>query len=102
MNPRKRVYLLISIMVIIGLIIESITIAMLYRTAFNERADDLRDTVASQARLIEAIDRFDRINGKDYPRGVSDATLSQIIDAHSRYAGFGQTGRVHFGQKARG
>jgi hypothetical protein len=42
--------------------------------------------------LIEAIDRFDRNHSKDYLHGASEATLSQIIDGHSRYAGFGQTG----------
>ncbi len=92
MSPRKRVILLITIMAVIGLIIESITINMLYRTAFDEQKENLRDIVTSQARLIEAIARFDRSHSKDYPGGASEATLSQIIDARSRSAGFGETG----------
>lgn len=92
MSPRKRIILLITIMIVIVLIIESITIAILYRAAFNEQADNLRDMVISQARLIEAIDRFDRIHSTDYPLQASEMTLGKIIDAHSRYPGFGQTG----------
>jgi hypothetical protein len=92
MSPRKRIILLITIMIVIGLIIESITIAVLYQAAFNEQAQKLRDTVTSQARLIEAIARFDRIHNKEYPGRAGAATLSQITDAHSHYKGFGETG----------
>lgn len=67
MSPRKRFILLITIMVVIGLIVESITIIMLYRTAFDEQKENLRDIVTSQARLIEAVARFDRIHSKDFP-----------------------------------
>jgi len=58
MNPRKRIILLILIMVVIVLGVEVIAFKMLYRTAFKEQADDLRDIVVSQARLIEAMARF--------------------------------------------
>jgi hypothetical protein len=92
MSPRKRIILLITIMIVIVLIIESITISILYRAAFNEQADNLRDMATTQARLIEAMARFDRIYSKDYPGEADAATLSQMIDARSRYAGFGKTG----------
>jgi hypothetical protein len=92
MNPRKRIILLILIMVVIVLGVEVIAITMLYRTAFKEQTDDLRDIVVSQARLIEAIARFDSRYSKTYPAGANEATLSQIIDAHKNYKGFGQTG----------
>ncbi len=92
MSPRKRIILLILIMVVIVLGVEFIAIKMLYQTAFKEQADDLRDIVASQARLIEAVARFDSQYSKTYPAGANEATLSQVIDAHKRYKGFGQTG----------
>lgn len=92
MSPRKRIILLILIMVVIVLGVEFIAIKMLYQTAFKEQADDLRDVVVSQARLIEAVARFDSRYNKTYPAGANEATLSQVIDAHKHYKGFGQTG----------
>jgi PAS domain S-box-containing protein len=54
------------------------------------------EAAQSQARLIEAIARFDVASAKtspeSYPGGPSVATLSQIIDAHGHYKGFGETG----------
>ncbi len=92
MSPRKRIMLLILIMVVIVLGVEVIAITMLYRTAFKEQANDLRDIVVSQARLIEAVARFDSLYRKTYPLGVNEATLSQVIDANKHYKGFGETG----------
>jgi len=92
MNPRKRIFLLILIMVVIVLGVEAIALKMLYKTAFKEQTEDLRDIVVSQARLIEAVARFDSRYSKTYPAGANEATLSQVIDAHKNYKGFGQTG----------
>lgn len=99
MSPRKRVVLLIAIMTVIVLIVESITITTLYHTAFNEQRDNLRDMVTSQARLIESVARFDREYSRSYSGKSSEATLSQIIDAHSRYKGFGETGEFTMAKK---
>ena len=92
MSPHKRVILLITIMAVIGLVIESITIFMLYRTAFNEQKANLRDIVTSRARLIESIAQYDSIHSKNYPGGSSEATLSQLAEAHKHFSGFGETG----------
>ena len=92
MSPRQRVFLLITIMVVIGLIIESITMTMLYRTAFDEQKENLRNIVTSQARLIESIAQFDSIHSQNYPGGASEGTLSQIAEAHKHYSGIGETG----------
>jgi hypothetical protein len=92
MSPRKRIILLILIMVAAVLGVEVIAVTMLYRTAFKEQAEDLHDIVVSQARLIEAMARFDSRYSKTYPSGVNEATLSKIKDAHKHYKGFGQTG----------
>lgn len=92
MNPRRRVILLIAIMIIIGLIIESITIFMLYQTSFDKQRENLRDIVTSQARLIESIAQFDSIHSRNYPGGASEGTLNQIVNAHKQYKGFGETG----------
>jgi len=63
-----------------------------YETAFEEERARLTELAQSQARLIEAVARFDAVYSKEYPKGEIAATLSQIIDAHKHYKGFGMTG----------
>ena len=98
-SPRKRIVLLIVIMSAIVIVVESIAMGMLYRTAINEERQRLIEIAKSQARMIEAIARFDRTYSKEYPLGSRAATLSQIKDAHSRYEGFGQTGEFTLSTK---
>ena len=82
MDERKRVFLLILIMAASSLIVVGVAIFMLYRAALDEEKARLTTTAQSQARLIEAIARFDSKYSKDYPEGPVAATLSQIFDAH--------------------
>ncbi|MDM8519922.1 histidine kinase dimerization/phosphoacceptor domain -containing protein [Anaerolineales bacterium HSG6] len=89
----KRFLLLLLIMTTVSLIITGITIKILYDTAFEENRARLVETVQSQTRLIEAVARFDATHSQqDHPEGAVAATLSQIIDAHENYEGFGETG----------
>lgn len=92
MHPRRRIMLLILIMSVIVILVESITIRLLYHTAFEQERLRLVETAKSQARLIEAVARFDRQYSGSYRFDSRKATLSQIRDAHSRYQGFGETG----------
>jgi hypothetical protein len=92
MGERKRVILLISIMASACLIVTGITVSFLYHAAIDEERARLGETAQSQARLIEAIARFDSRYMKGYPEGPAAATLSQIVDAHNHYLGFGKTG----------
>ncbi len=92
MGPRKRITVLIVIMAVSILLVESLTIGMLYRTSIREEKSRLRETVTSQARLIEAITRFDDQYSSSYPHGPREAVLRQIIDAHNHYHGSGKTG----------
>jgi hypothetical protein len=92
MHPRHRIMLLILIMSVIVVLVESITIRILYHTAFDQERLRLVETAKSQARLIEAVARFDRQHSGRYRFDSREATLSQIRDAHSRYQGFGETG----------
>lgn len=85
-------FLLIFIMTLVVIFSECVTITMLYNTAFQVESSRLVETAKSQARLIEAVGRFDFLYSNDYPLGSREATLSQIRDAHSRYKGFGKTG----------
>jgi hypothetical protein len=99
MSDHKRVILLIVIMAFVSMIIGIITISILYHTAFNEEEARLIETARSQARLIEAIARFDALYSKDYPHGSREATLSQIMTAHEHYKGFSQTGEFTLAMK---
>jgi hypothetical protein len=92
MKPRNRIMLLVVIMMIVVIMAEFVTIKMLYDTAFEVERERLVETAKSQARLIEAVGRFDEIYIKDYPLGARAATLAKIRDAHARYRGFGKTG----------
>jgi len=92
MSEKNRVLMLILIMAIVALSAAGTTIALLYRAALEEESARLVETAHSQARLIEASARFDAVYGKDYPGGPEAATLSQIVDAHEQYMGFGTTG----------
>jgi ABC-type multidrug transport system fused ATPase/permease subunit len=99
MSPRQRVALLILIMSIVVLTVEAITVTSLYNAAIEEEKSRLIEAAKSQARLIEAIARFDRVFSKDYPKGAREASLQQIRDAHSKYRGFGETGEFTLSKK---
>jgi PAS domain S-box-containing protein len=104
MGERKRLFLLVLIMTTVSLVVAGITIYVLYGTSFEQQRERLVETAQSQARLIEAIARFDaaheRIDPGSYPGGATVATLSQIIDAHSHYRGFGETGEFTLARHA--
>ena len=85
---------LILVMVFVGLTVGVISIYILYRTTLAEEREHMLSTLESQARLIEAVARFDASWSEDYPEGAVQATLSQVADAHERYGGFGD--RHHY------
>ncbi len=99
MNPKKRIILLITIMTILVATTSIVSIGILYRTAIQEETTRLSETAKSQARLIEAVARFDKRYSTDYPSGPKQATLTQIKEAHSEYEGFGITGEFTLAEK---
>jgi len=99
MGPRKRVFLLICIMAGIALIVGVMVIHVLYRTALKEEQARLVEGAKSQARLIEAVARFDAIYSKNYPDGAKQATLTQILDAHNHYQNSSKTGEFALAKK---
>jgi hypothetical protein len=98
-KPRKRLVLLISIMVIITIAVEFIAVWTLYRVAITQQRARLEETVKSQARLIEAIARYNERSVRKIPLGKREATISQVIDAHRHYRGFGETGEFTLGRR---
>ena len=93
-NYHKKIILFSSTILAISAILLSIVIVwLLYETAFQEKQADLVETAQSQARLIEAVAHFDaKYSVHDVEGGPFAATLSQIIEAHKRYKGLGETG----------
>ncbi len=92
MTEHKRLYLLISIMTGASLLVGGIAIYVLYHAAMHEERDRLMESAQSQARLIEAVARFDAVESIDFPQGSSAATINQIVDAHQNFNGVGETG----------
>jgi len=99
MSQQKRVLLLIFIMVVVSVVVTGTTINILYNAAINEEKARMVQTAQSQARLIEAVARFNAIYSKEYPKGPMAATLFQIVDAREHYAGFGETGEFTLSRK---
>jgi PAS domain S-box-containing protein len=92
MGNYRTIFSLVAIMAAVALVIGGATINILYDTAFEQKRADLVRTVQNQARLMEAVARFDLAYSTDYPRGAFAATISQVEDAHSRYEWVGGTG----------
>ncbi len=92
MTDRTRIFVLTLIMITVCLISSGFAITILYHTHIAQTKERLTVTAQSQARLIEAVARFDTTESADYPGGALAATLSQILDAHEHYSGFGETG----------
>ncbi len=92
MAEGRRVWYLILIMVAVTVVSAGVIVTMLYGTAIDGQRERLVETARSQARLMEAMARHDAVFEQATPGGPEAATLSQIIDAHDNYVGFGETG----------
>ena len=101
MAETKRLYLLILVMTSVSLAVGGIAIYVLYRAAIDEERDRLMESAQSQARLIEAIARFDAIQSTDFPQGSAAATISQIVDAHKHFRWVGRTGEFTLARRER-
>ncbi len=97
MSSRKRFFFMALIMVLACTMVMIVLTVILYRYEIQKYRELLHVSARSQARLIEAVGRYDQNKARvlqdvDPTHDPSAATLSQVIDAHERYRGFGQTG----------
>ncbi len=91
---RRRLASLIFLMGMVTLCSGGFAMYLLYATAFEEQQARLHDAVRNHARLIEAVARYDASRpGADRDLAAAN-TLYQVIDAHERSAGFGDTGEL--------
>jgi PAS domain S-box-containing protein len=96
MNEKRRLLSLIAVMSLVALVTAGAGIYCLYGTGFHQEEARLTDMAQSQARMIEALARFNSRLHQEHHPGLEDAdkaTLSQIIEAHSAFEGLGKTGR---------
>ena len=99
-SVRQRIFLLLVILTLACSTMAVVAITLLYRTAFDEERARLTEITQTQARLMEAVARFDsQFSAQDHPEGAQGATLSQIVEAHKYNTGFGQTGEITLGRR---
>jgi len=108
MKENKNLYWLAGLMSVVALATLVVVYFVLWQTAVEQKKADLVHIAQSQARLIEAIARFDmRHNRVDWETPIGERgptsllseragadTFSQIVDAHKHYQGFGTTGEI--------
>jgi signal transduction histidine kinase len=94
MTERARILLSsIGIMATVSLSTAVTAIYVLYQAGLAVHTARLMEVVESRARIIEAVAAFDaRFSHDVFPEGATAATLSQIVAAHEKFAGFGKTG----------
>jgi len=91
---------LFLILIVITLTSSGLFTYLLYETAFETQRERLRETVQSQASLIDAIARFNAVHHENEDHEVAEeATLDLIKDSHKRYIGFGRTGEFTLAKK---
>jgi PAS domain S-box-containing protein len=93
MDERRRILMLLITMTAVAIGVGGVMLLTLYGASFEQQRERLVETAQSNARLIEAVARFDATHSaQDIPGGPFAATISQIRDAHKRFRGFGKTG----------
>ncbi len=93
MIQRQPFNQLFLIMAAATLVVSTISIVSLYRTAIEQHRLRLVETVKSQARLIESIAQFDSLDSEDSdPEAARESTLEKVSAAHSEFEGFGASG----------
>lgn len=82
-----RARLVLITMGLVGVGASLVSLVLVFRAGQLERETQLRGLVAGQARLIEAVARFDAIESQDAtPAGAWLATLSQVAAGQARWA----------------
>lgn len=92
MGKQRRLVELVGAMVAVCLVSAGLALYVLYNTALEEQRRRLADALDSQVRLIEAVGRFAANEAGRSADSAKQVTLAQVMDAHRRSKGFGQTG----------
>jgi len=92
--------ILVTIMVTIVSLVIVITFSTLYNASFEQQRMRLTELAKNQAGLISAIGDHEKIDTNNaFSDSFTSTTLSQIVQAHKSYKGFGQTGEFALAKK---
>jgi PAS domain S-box-containing protein len=93
-SERARILLFsIGIMVAVSLSTAGIALYLLYDAAFESQRARLEEVAQSQVSMITAMGLHDTHLGQhDVPGGASAHALGEIVEAHKKFHGFGETG----------
>ncbi|NGZ28940.1 MAG: hypothetical protein G8345_18885, partial [Magnetococcales bacterium] len=94
-TQRRRILLLVTIMIAMGVAIGGMTLTVLYQTSLEQTGNRLVDSVKGLARLIEAIARHHMPNMPDADtfstrQLLMEDTLNQLREAKAEYPGQGE------------
>ncbi len=93
LDDRRRVLYVALNMAVVFLFTATTSIYILYRTSFNQQRERLREAAQSKARQIESMARYAAIHTPESDAGGwRVGTISQVVDAHRNFKGFGETG----------
>lgn len=99
LKQQRLLLLLLLVLFLVTALATFSVYGILYYSAFNSQKGSLVEMVKSQARLIDAVSKFDAIYSEtDHPNGAAGATLSQVVNANMGQQGFGLTGEFSLGQ----
>ena len=94
MSEKKRVLLLVLIMATACAAVTAATIAVLYRTAFEEQRGVLMAIARNQALLIREMAGSGPGTNSSHSERAESELLGKIIQAHKRFNGIGHTGEI--------
>ncbi|MDX2471684.1 MAG: ATP-binding protein [SAR324 cluster bacterium] len=103
MNDNRRLFWILLTLSLTALSASFVTGWNLYKTAITVEKGRLRDTVISQARLMESVGVFDIQHaiktGQPISVGIED-TLKQFQNAHTSFKGLGKTGEFALAKRS--
>jgi PAS domain S-box-containing protein len=93
---RKIIILSAAILIIATAVLSAVVFGVLYKKAFENEQEHLREIAQSRARILEAIARVEYVHVKDL---TLSSTLNQLINAYHNYSGFNETGELIIGKR---
>lgn len=92
-NERRRLFILIGLMAFLAVSVTAVSTFVMYNAYFDQQKSRLLELAKSQARVIEAIARFEQNQkSSNQAQAPFHDALAQIRDAHKQLVGFGETG----------
>ena len=99
MKIHQTPYLLITVMTVSVVLVTLVSIWFLYSAAVKQQTTRLVEVAQSQARMIETMKDYASVNlGNSDGDTSAQIALAQLVQAHAKFEGFGQTGEFTLGK----